>query len=53
MGLQTISAAPARSILTTLGMAIGIAAVLAVITLGEAGRAQVDSEMRRLGIDRV
>ncbi|MBQ7867106.1 MAG: ABC transporter permease [Clostridia bacterium] len=53
MGLQTISAVPARSILTTLGMAIGIAAVLAVITLGEAGRAQVDSEMRRLGIDRV
>ncbi|MBR3874263.1 MAG: ABC transporter permease [Clostridia bacterium] len=53
MGLQTISAAPVRSVLTTLGMAIGIAAVLAVITLGEAGRAQVDSEMRRLGIDRV
>ena len=51
--MQSAATSPLRSALTTLGMAIGIAAVLAVMTLGEAGRVQVDSEMRRLGIDRV
>lgn len=53
LSLLNIFAAPARSVLTVLGMAIGIGAILAVITLGDAGRAQVKSEMTRLGIDRV
>ena len=53
LSLLNIFAAPARSVLTVLGMAIGIGAILAVITLGDAGRAQVKSEMARLGIDRV
>ena len=41
LSLLNIFAAPARSVLTVLGMAIGIGAILAVITLGDAGRAQV------------
>lgn len=53
LSLLNIFAAPARSVLTVLGMSIGIGAILAVITLGDAGRAQVKSEMTRLGIDRV
>lgn len=53
LSLLNIFAAPARSVLTVLGMAIGIGAILAVITLGDAGRAQLKSEMTRLGIDRV
>ena len=53
LSLLNIFAAPARSVLTVLGMAIGIGAILALITLGDAGRAQVKSEMTRLGIDRV
>lgn len=53
LGIRNISAAPLRSALTVLGMAIGIGAILAVLTLGEAGRNQVRQEMGRLGIDRV
>ena len=44
---------PMRSLLTVLGMAIGIGAILAVLTLGDAGKVQVQSEMMRLGIDKV
>lgn len=53
LGLQNILASSVRSLLTVAGMAIGVAAVLAVITLGNAGKAQVKSEIARLGIDRV
>ncbi len=53
LSLRNIFAAPARSVLTVLGMAIGIGAILAVLTLGDAGKHQVQSEMARLGIDRV
>lgn len=53
LGLQNIAAAPLRTVLTILGMAIGIAAVLAVLALGSAGQIQVRNEMRRLGIDKV
>ena len=53
LSLLNISAAPIRSALTVLGMAIGIGAILAVLTLGEAGKSQVENEMSRLGIDRV
>lgn len=53
MSLMNIFSAPMRSALTVIGMAIGIGAILAVITLGDAGRMQVSSEMNRLGIDRV
>lgn len=44
---------PMRSLLTVLGMAIGIGAILAVLTLSDAGQIQVQSEMMRLGIDKV
>ena len=53
LGMQNVLAASLRSALTVLGMAIGVAAILAVLTLGEAGRVQVKSEIGRLGIDRV
>ncbi|MBP3647336.1 MAG: ABC transporter permease [Clostridia bacterium] len=53
LGMLNVFAAPVRSFLTVLGMAIGIAAILAVLTLGNAGQMQVRSEMNRLGIDKV
>ena len=53
LGLRNVVASPVRSALTVLGMAIGIGAILAVLTLGDAGKTQVKSEMARLGIDRV
>lgn len=53
LGLQNVLASATRSGLTVLGMSIGVAAILAVLTLGEAGRIQVKDEMARLGINQV
>ena len=53
LSLRGIATAPMRSFLTVLGMAIGIGAILAVLTLGDAGKNQVAYEMTRLGIDKV
>lgn len=53
LSLLNVFSAPVRSMLTVLGFAIGVAAILAVLTLGEAGRIQVQSEMQRLGIDKI
>lgn len=44
---------PMRSILTILGLAIGIGAILTVLSLGSAGQAQVETEIMRLGVDKV
>ncbi len=52
LSLLNVFAAPLRSSLTVLGFSIGVAAILAVITLGDAGRVQVEQEMLRLGIDK-
>lgn len=53
LSLLNVFAAPVRSVLTVLGMAIGVSAILAVLALGEAGKTQVRAEMGRLGIDKV
>ena len=53
LSFENVFAAPVRTGLTILGMAIGIASVLSVLALGNAGKMQVRSEMRRLGIDKV
>lgn len=53
LSISNIFASPVRSVLTVLGMAIGIGAILAVLTLGDAGKVQVKNEMARLGIDKV
>ncbi len=53
LSVLNVFSAPVRSLLTVLGFAIGVAAILAVLTLGTAGREQVQSEMGRLGIDRI
>ena len=53
LGLQNVLTASLRSTLTVLGMAIGVAAILAVLTLGDAGQRQLKQEISRLGIDKV
>ena len=42
-----------RTILTILGLGVGVGAVLTVMTLGSAGQARVEDEIARLGIDMV
>ena len=44
---------PVRTLLTILGLGVGIGAILTVITLGSAGQAQVETEIARLGVDKV
>lgn len=38
-----------RSLLTILGVTIGIAAVICVVAIGEAGQARVEQQLRNLG----
>lgn len=49
VALDSIRANKFRSILTTLGIVIGIAAVIAVVAIGQGGQATVMSEMEKIG----
>lgn len=42
-----------RTVLTILGLAVGVGAVLTVLTLGTAGQRRVEDEIARLGVDKV
>lgn len=44
---------PVRTLLTILGLGVGIGAVLTVMTLGSAGEEQVEFQIARLGVDKV
>ena len=60
-GLHVLSALPSavaalranvgRSLLTALGIIIGVAAVIAIVALGEGATAQVDSQLAGLGVN--
>jgi putative ABC transport system permease protein len=49
VSLSAIVANKLRSLLTMLGIIIGIAAVIAIVTLGNAGQARVTSDFQSLG----
>ncbi len=42
-----------RTVLTILGLGVGVGAVLTVLTLGSAGEARVEDEIAKLGVDKV
>lgn len=42
-----------RTLLTILGLGVGVGAVLTVMTLGAAGEVRVEEEIARLGVDKV
>lgn len=42
-----------RTLLTILGLGVGVGAVLAVLTLGKAGETRVEQEIAKLGVDKV
>ena len=49
MAFQSLRANPLRSILTLIGIAVGIAAVLYVVILGEITKARINSQLESLG----
>jgi putative ABC transport system permease protein len=51
LALRAISRNMLRSFLTVLGVVIGVAAVIALVTIGNGTTAQVTSELSRLGIN--
>lgn len=51
--LCSIGSSLLRSLLTILGFAVGAGAVLAVLTLGDAGEARVETEIAKLGVNKV
>ncbi|MEA4926887.1 MAG: ABC transporter permease [Syntrophomonadaceae bacterium] len=49
VSLISLKGSKLRSLLTTLGITIGIAAVIAVVAIGQGGRAALNSEMEKMG----
>lgn len=52
LALGNLAAHRLRAVLTTLGIAIGIAAVIAVVAIGQGGRAVLLAELEKLGTKR-
>lgn len=53
LALQAILRNPLRSFLTVLGVVIGVAAVIAMVTIGSGSSAQVTSDVAKLGANRL
>lgn len=53
LAFSTLRKEPVRTLLTVLGLAVGIGAILTVLTLGRAGQEQVEVEISKLGVDKV
>lgn len=53
LAVSSLRKNPVRTLLTILGLAVGIGAVLTVLTLGSAGEEQVEVQIARLGVDKV
>jgi len=49
VALRALTISPLRSLLTILGIVIGVTAVIAMIAIGSAARAQIDEQIRSLG----
>lgn len=53
LALSTLRCSPARTLMTMLGLAVGVAAVLTVRALGAAGETEVEREIARMGVNKV
>ncbi len=52
LSLRSIFQTPLRSLLTVLGLSIGIGAIVAVIAIGAAGQTEIESQLTRIGVGR-
>lgn len=53
MAISSLRGRFMRTLLTILGLGVGVGAVLAVLTLGKAGETRVEQEIAKLGVDKV
>lgn len=53
LAVSSLRASAARTVLTILGLAVGIGAVLTVLSLGSAGESRVEDEIAKLGVNKV
>ncbi len=53
IALRNLWSSPVRSTLTVVGLGIGIGAIIAVLSVGKGGRAEIETQLNRLGINRV
>lgn len=53
LALSTLRSALSKTVLTILGLGVGVAAVLTVRSLGAAGEMQVEREIDRMGVNKV
>src|SRR5262245_39660748 len=49
LAIQSVSRNPLRSVLTLLGIVIGVAAVIAMVTIGDGTTRKVESDLSKLG----
>jgi len=52
LSLRSVFQTPLRSVLTVLGLGIGIGAIMAVTAIGDAGQVEVESQLARIGVGR-
>ncbi len=53
LAVMNMSGSIMRTLLTILGLAVGVGAVLTVLSLGNAGEDKVEQEIAKLGVDKV
>ncbi len=53
LALSGLRGGIARTVLTILGLGVGVGAVLTVLTLGDAGQLRVEAEIAKLGVNKV
>lgn len=53
LAINSLRSAMLRSLLTILGLAVGVGAVLTVLALGDAGEIRVEEEIAKLGVNKV
>ena len=53
MALSGLRGGMIRSFLTVLGLAVGVGAVVTVLTLGDAGESRVEAEIEKMGVNKV
>lgn len=53
LALSALRGSIVRTVLTILGLGVGVGAVLTVLTLGGAGQARVEQEILKLGVNKV